>query len=67
MAEDILWVNASVDAETKRRVEIMADEDERSVSALMRVLINREWERRYPLPSTVSAETLPSPTIEARE
>jgi hypothetical protein len=54
MADETVWVNASVDPETRSRAEKMASADERSISALVRVLINREWDRRQ---RSVSAET----------
>ena len=63
MAEETVWINTSADLETRGRAETMAKEDYLSVSALVRKLINREWERRQKAAS-VSAETLPSLEVE---
>lgn len=64
MADDIFWVNASMDADTRARLERMAAQDDRSLSWIVRSLINQEYERRFP--AGVSAETLPMQALPAQ-
>ena len=42
--------NISMDDETRERGEILAARDLRSLSNLIQVLINREYERHFPQP-----------------
>ena len=54
MADENVWVNASMDVETRSRLERIATQEDRSLSWIVRSLINQEYERRF---STVSVET----------
>lgn len=43
---DMTWINFQINPELKDKLEIMAGEDDRSMSAFMRNLIRREWQHR---------------------
>jgi hypothetical protein len=60
MEENLVQVNTSMDAVTRSRLEEMARDDERNLSAMVRYLINREWTRRQSMAAGVSAETVVS-------
>lgn len=61
MADEFVNKSITMDVQSAERGEAMSKEDDRSFSALVRILVNREWNRRHPQAVSVSAETV-SPT-----
>lgn len=45
MPKDYKFTNVVLDAETRRRLDLMAAKSERSKSKFVKLLINQEWER----------------------
>lgn len=52
---EYISTSITLDLETMRRLREMANQTDRSVSAMVRVCVNSEWDRRSPQsPSPVS-------------
>lgn len=50
--------NVAMDGVTRDRVEKLAEKDKRSVSNLLSVLVDREWERQFPEEQTTAAQPM---------